>query len=39
MALNLARTEPTIGLMRGKIKKAGWSDDFMLDMIRAVIQL
>ncbi|MCP5082064.1 MAG: ISAs1 family transposase [Alphaproteobacteria bacterium] len=33
-ALNLARTEPTKGSMRGKIKKAGWSDDFMLDMIR-----
>jgi hypothetical protein len=39
MALNLARTEPTKGSMRGKIKKAGWSDDFMLDMIRTVIQL
>ncbi len=39
MALNLARTESTKGSMRGKIKKAGWSDDFMLDMIRAVIQL
>jgi predicted transposase YbfD/YdcC len=38
MALNLARTESTKGSMRGKIKKAGWSDDFMLDMIRAVIQ-
>lgn len=39
IALNLARTEPTKGSMRGKIKKAGWSDDFMLDMIRAAIQV
>ena len=39
MALNLARLEPTKGSMRGKIKKAGWSDDFMLDMIRAAGQL
>jgi predicted transposase YbfD/YdcC len=39
MALNLARSEPAKGSMRGKIKKAGWSDDFMLDMIRAAIQV
>lgn len=39
MALNLARTEPTKGSMRGKIKKAGWSDDFMLDMIRAAVRV
>jgi predicted transposase YbfD/YdcC len=39
MALNLARTEPTKGSMRGKIKKAGSNDDFMPNMIRAVIQL
>ncbi len=39
MALNLARTESTKGSMRGKIKKAGWSDDFMLDMIRAAIHV
>jgi hypothetical protein len=25
--------------MRGKIKKAGWSDDFMLDMLRAAVQV
>jgi len=35
----LARTEPTKESMRGKIKKAGWSDDFMLDLIRAAIQV
>jgi len=39
MALNLARTEPTKGSMRGKIKKAGWSDEFMLDLIRAAIHV
>ena len=39
MALNLARTEPTKGAMRSKIKKAGWSDDFMLDMIRAAVRV
>jgi predicted transposase YbfD/YdcC len=39
MALNLARTAPAKGSMRGKIKKAGWCDDFMLDMIRAAIQV
>jgi len=39
MALNLARTEPTKGSMRGKIKKAGWSDDFMLNMVRAAVQV
>ena len=39
MALNLARTEPAKGSMRGKIKKAGWSDDFLPDMIRAAVQL
>jgi len=39
MALNLARSEPTKGSMRGKTKKAGWSDDFMLDLIRAAVQV
>ena len=39
MAVNLARTGPTKGSMRGKIKKARWSDDFMLDMIRAEIRV
>jgi len=39
MALNLARSEPTKGSMRGKIKKTGWSDDFMLNMIRAAVQV
>ena len=39
MALNLARAEPAKGSMRGKIKKAGWGDDFMLNMIRAAVQV
>jgi len=34
MALNLARSEPSKGSMRGKLKKAGWNDDFILDLIR-----
>ena len=39
IALNLARVEPTKGSMRGKIKKAGSGDDFMLNMIRADVQV
>ncbi len=35
MALNLAQTEPSKGSKRGKLKRAGWNDEFMLDMIRA----
>ena len=35
MALNLARSEPSKGSMRGKLKRAGWQDEFMLDLIRA----
>ena len=36
MALNLAWDEPSNGLIRGKLKRAGWQDEFMLDLIRAV---
>ena len=35
LALNIARREPTRDAMRGKIKRAAWNDDFLLDMIRA----
>ncbi len=35
IALNLARSEPSKGSMRGKLKKAGWNDEFILDLIRA----
>mgnify|MGYP002335696421 CR=1 FL=1 len=39
MALNLARSEASKISMRGKLKKAGWNDDFILDLLRATIQL
>ena len=35
IALNLARSEPSKGSMRGKLKRAGWNDTFILDLIRA----
>ena len=35
VALNLARAEKSKGSMRGKLKKAGWHNPFMLDLIRA----
>ena len=39
MALNLARVESSKGSMRGKLKRAGWQDDFLLDLVRAAAQL
>ena len=35
VALNLARAEKSKGAMRGRFKKAGWHEPFMLDLIRA----
>ena len=35
VALNMARAEKSKGAMRGKLKKAGWHEPFMLDLIRA----
>ena len=35
VALNLARAEKLKGSMRGKLKKAGWHNPFMLELIRA----
>lgn len=35
IALNLARAEPSKGSMRGKLKRAGWNDNFILQLIRA----
>ncbi len=35
IALNLARMEPSKGSMRCKFKRAGWHDEYMLDLIRA----
>ena len=34
-ALNLIRTNPTKGSTRGKIKRAAWDDQFLLDILRA----
>ena len=39
LALNVARAQPDKGSMRGKIKRAGWDDDFLLDMVRAAQQV
>lgn len=36
IALNIARREPSKGAMRGKIKRAAWNDDFLINLIRAV---
>ena len=35
LALNIARREPTKDAMRGKLKRAAWNDDFLLNVIRA----
>lgn len=35
LALNIARREPTKNSMRGKLKRAAWNDDFLLNMVRA----
>ena len=35
MALNIVRREPGKDAMRGKLKRAGWDDRFLLNMIRA----
>ena len=39
VALNLARAEKSKGSMRGKLKKAGWHNPFMLDLIRAAFHV
>ena len=39
LALNVARAQPDKGSMRGKIKRAGWDDDFLRDMVRAAQQV
>ena len=33
------RAQPNTGSMRGKIKRAGWDADFLLDMVRAALQV
>ena len=35
MALNVARIEPGKDAMRGKLKRAGWDNNFLLDTIRS----
>ena len=39
VALNLARAEKSKGAMRGKLKKAGWHEPFMLNLIRAAFHV
>ena len=33
LALNLARLEPSKGSMRGKLKRAGWDDSFLISIL------
>ena len=33
LALNLARLEPSKGSMRGKLKRAGWDDSFLINIL------
>ncbi len=39
LSLNIARVQPDKDSMRGKLKRAGWNTDFLLDMVRATLQL
>ena len=32
-ALNLAKLEPSKGSMRGKLKRAGWNDDYLAKLL------
>lgn len=33
LALNIAKLEPSKGSMRGKLKRAGWNDRYLLDLL------
>ena len=33
LALNLARLEPSKGSMKGKLKRAGWDDQFLAQLL------
>ena len=33
LALNLARLEPSKGSMRGKLKRAGWDDNYLIKLV------
>ena len=35
LTFNIARHEPTRDAMRGKLKRAAWNDDFLINMIRS----
>jgi len=37
IALNLLKKDKSKGSVRGKRKKAGWNDDYMLDVLAAAI--
>lgn len=34
LALNLLRADPAKGSIRGKVKRAGWQDDYLLSLLR-----
>ena len=33
LALNLAKLKPSKGSMRGKLKRAGWNDDYLAKLL------
>ncbi len=37
IALNLLKKDKSKGSVRGKRKKAGWNDDYMLDILAAAV--
>ena len=39
LALNVARMAPGKDAMRGKLKKAGWSEDALIELVRAAVRL
>ena len=39
LALNVARAAPEKDAMRRKLKKAGWSDDALMQLVRAAVRL
>ncbi len=39
LALNVARVAPGKDAMRGKLKKAGWSDEALIELVRAAVGL
>ena len=41
LGLNLARLEPSTGSMQGKLKRVGWDDNYLINILSqfAVIQM